>query len=201
MNVKMKDFGFYRPFFIVAALAIIFLGGWNYVLKRQYRQALLAFQRSKADLAKAFAEIKQIRRLIVAKNEMDKRGEWLQPELYFQKQLSKAGIDFKSYHIKPPRERSLKIRSGKKRKNVIDREVEISFKIKGRKNIQFIPRSNWFVALYNCEAGSKRWRLRELSIRAKEEFSSNVKKGNYPRELSDEWFIEKLMFVSREPKQ
>lgn len=201
MKKLLGDYGYFKVFLIANSIAFILLCGWFLLLKKNYALHLKAFKRSKVDLASSFSEIKQIRRLLVAKGEMERGGERLQPELFFQKQLSKAGIDFKSYHIKPPKERSLKILSGRKKKSVIDREVEVSFKVVNGKKRLSLPRSNWFVALYNCEAGSKRWRLRQLSIRAKEEANSQYKKGNYPAELSDEWFVDKLVFVSREPKK
>jgi|GEM_PF-2608363 len=193
--------GVYKTFLIVSLVALLFLSAWYFVLKVNYQEALRDFSRSKTYLINSFSEIKQIRRLLIAKGEMEKGGERLQPELYFQKQLSKAGIDFKSYHIKPPRERSYRIFSGKKKKRVIDREVEVSFKLQNGKKRFFLPRNNWFVALFNCEAGSKRWRLRHFSAKVKEAFDSKSRKGIYPSELTDEWFIEKLVFVSREPKK
>jgi hypothetical protein len=201
MKGSIWKFGLFKVSIAISGLVIIVLFGWYLFLKKDYHNALLDYQKSKSDLVKSFSEIKQIRRLLIAKNEMEKGGELLLPELFFQKQLSKAGIDFKSYHVKPPRDRNHKIQSGKKRKSVIDREVEINFKVKSGKKRLFIPRPNWFVALFNCEAGSKRWRLRQFSIRAKEEFKSQAKKGGYPSELSDDWYIDKLVFVSREPKK
>ena len=196
-----KKLGVYGTFLFISLFSLVSLSVWFFVLKVNYRNTFKDFNQSKIDLINAFSEIKQIRRLLVAKGEMERGGERLQPELYFQKQLSKAGIDFKSYHIKPPRERSYRIFSGKKKKRVIDREVEISFKLKNGKKHFFLPRNNWFVALFNCEAGTKRWRLRQFSAKAKEEFNSQSKKGNYPSELTDEWLIEKLVYVSREPKK
>ncbi len=186
---------------VCSAAAATGLGIWNLVLRKHYEEALRTFERAKGDIVKIHSELEQIRTFLIAKRDSERSGELLDPGVFFANQIAKkAGIDINDFKVNPEKEREVSIRRGRSRKRAIDREVEIGFKV-GRK-IKPIPRENLFVALFNCEAASHRWKLRELRIRAKEAVSRSHKRGTaYPAELSDEWVVEKMVFVSREPKK
>ncbi len=179
------------------------LGVWHLVLRSRYARSLAAFEQAKRDVVRIHSELQQIRVFLAAKRDAERTGEMLDPGVFFATQLTKrAGIDINDYQIKPIKEKGVKIKSGHATKNAVDKEVEIDFKVRRRNQIRPIPRENLFVALFNCEASSRRWKLRELKIRAKED-QKRPGRGvrAYPAELSDEWIVEKLVFVAREPKR
>jgi hypothetical protein len=79
----------------------------------------------------------------------------------------------------------------------IDQEVDITFK-RGGKDLP-LPRAYINAMLHLCESKSKVWKLRQLRIRNAEVVELGQSKQAPPKTVRDDWKIEKLMFVRREP--
>lgn len=78
-----------------------------------------------------------------------------------------------------------------------DQEVSITFKREG-KDLP-LPRAFINAVLFNCESGSKVWKVREIKLRNAEVKGFGRSREAPPKTVSDNWFVEKLRFVRREP--
>lgn len=183
---------------LFCVVACIGLGVWNWMLTKEVKAAKAAWQRSKSDYSKIIALTKEIQTLYEA---MDLQGDVdTDPLRYFVKQLSGAAkISRADYNFGDinPKERSLVGGGSKRTQRVTERVAPIKFV--GGKKKRFATREQVFVACYNSEKNSKRWTLQALKMRAREVLEGASAKKGYPEELSDEWFVDKMEFVSREP--
>lgn len=185
---------------LLCVVACIGLGIWNWMLGKQVADANRDWERTKKDYSAIIAKTKKIQSLYEA---MDLQGDIDQDALtYFVKQLSGAAkIPKKHYSFGDINPREMKVVTTVKRRRktqeIVERVAPIRFE--GGKNRKFVTREQIFVACYNAEKNSKRWSLQAIKMRPREVLEgANAKKG-YPEELSDEWYVDKLEFVSRAP--
>ena len=122
------------------------------------------------------------------------------PGAYLESQFVNAGIPGRDFTVSGgDRQRTLTLRIGNKSPKVVETEIVLNFKRSADKKPKAYPRKNIYWAIFNAERKSKRWRLRSLSLRAEQLKSKSIKKEGLPDELNDYWFIEKMIFVSRQP--
>jgi len=185
-----------KAMILVCVVASLGLGIWLWMLHQDFDRVQGSWRRAQRDVVEIHSLLKQIQPLYQAKDEQG-AGQGIDPGVYFETQLINYGR-FKKQHfvMKAIDERS--VLSGKNK--AVDRVQRIDFKPRNKQRLYF-PRSNIFRALYNCEKNSKRWKLRELHLVAKEAKERKGRKDQgYPDELSDEWAIDKFVFASREPR-
>lgn len=171
------------------------LGLWNSLLTAEFEDVQRSWRDAKRKVVDIHAILKEISTLYQAKDDQIKYGS--QAGVYFENQLTEyGGIPHKAYNLKERGEQTVKI-DGRK---AIEYTQEIDFSGRGRGERLLLPRENWFRAFYNCERNSKRWRLRELHLKCEEQFDrTRDKDAGYPEELSDKWYVQRLVFASREP--
>ncbi len=199
MKNFLKNMDTIELMILLGVLAVLGLGTWNFTLRKDLEQGKKTYRNAKSTIPAIHALLKQIPELYKARNEMRALGEDTDPSVYFQKQFTeKAQIHYKSFVVGAPREKSIRIRSGGSNKKALEREVSLDFSKASKEYRKPLPRKNLFHALFFTEANSKRWKLRSLQVHAKE--TEKHRRGfSYPEELSDEWIVKKLSFVSREP--
>jgi len=197
----MKKLDFTSALILIGVLACLGMAGWRYQLQNELEYARSAFEDTQRQIPEIDALIKELRDLKLSKKQIDEGLNDQVADTYFPAQLSAAGIGYTQYAIDPPRERDVKIKTRKgTTKPAIETEATINFKKgEGGKPRPF-SRENIYAAIYNSEAFSPRWRLRRLQLTNEDLRSKNRSKKGYPDELSDRWYIDRMMFVMRQPK-
>ena len=191
-----------KSLILICILASLGLGAWNWYLAKQFKEANAAWKRSQKDYVEVVALTKQIQTLYEALDQQG--GVNVDPLTYFQKQLegyAKIPSDSYSFGEVRTKERSLPGRGKKRRRTTKIREstFEVKFTHNRKRDRRYLTREQVFVALYNAEKNSKRWSLMTLKMKARAVVEGHNAKKGYPEELQDEWVIDKLQFVSREP--
>ncbi len=185
---------------LIGIVAVIGLGSWNYVLRKNLEQGRASFENAKTRSPEIHALLKQIPALYKAREEIIETGRENEPSVYFQNRFTNAGIHLKSYAVNVAKETFPKIKTaGKRTKYAKETEISLDFNKAEAKYKVAIPRKNIFSALFRTESRSKRWKLRTLQMTAVETKKKGRSSLAYPVELSDRWLIKKLAFVSREP--
>lgn len=113
--------------------------------------------------------------------------------LYFERRIlaaAKSGLKAADFQISNQQ----RVAAGR---SAQDQEVVITFQRDGKDAAW--PREFISAALFNCESGSKSWRLRYLKIRNDEMRDLRGAKAP-PKTVEDMWRIEKLVFARREPE-
>lgn len=201
MLKKLRNLDTTELLILVGLLGVLIFGGFHIYLRQQVNQSREELADAKRTIPQVFTLLKQIPDLYTAARDLQVGAEDVEFAPYFQRQLSMhAKIDLNSYQIGAPTTRTIDVMTGRTRKKAIETKVRIDFK-KGSREKVYIPRSNLFTALYNAEAMSRRWRLSQLKIRAKELDMKGARGKAPPEELSDEWSVEQLEFVSRAPER
>ena len=197
MRKLFRNMDLLKALILLCLVGSLGLGGWNLMLTGQLQEAKTSYTRAQTDVAEIFSLLKQIQPLYQAKDDQGAAGEG-DTLVYFQTQLTEfGGIPLNRYTLKPSRN-DVTI----DRKPATDFTLRVDFQSRGRGEERlYLPRMNLFRALYNCERKSKRWKLRELKIRAKEDVErTGPRDQGYPDELADEWYVDKLEFAAREPR-
>ena len=189
---------------LVGILGILIFGGFHFYLRGQVEESRKAFSGAKEDIVEIHGLLPLIPKLYQERQKMQAGAEDIDPAPFFQRQFTnEAKIDLLSYEFGSVQTREDRVSvinsQGKEvRKRARVRTIRMSFPSqRGEKT--YLPRSNLFRAIYNSEAASPRWRLRELAIRAKELDARGARGKAPPEELSDLWTVQRLEFVSREP--
>lgn len=197
MKALFRDMDWLKGLILFCVVASIGLGVWNYLLTKQVAETKRAWTRTQKDYSAIVAKTKQIQTLYEALDQQG--GEDVDPLTYFQKQLTEqAKIPGAAYSFGDINPRETMIAGkGRKSTRVLQRVVPIRFQT--GKNRKYVTREQVFVAAYNAEKNSKRWTLQSLKMRAKELLEGHSAKKGYPEELSDEWMVDKLEFVARQP--
>ncbi|MEZ5987677.1 MAG: hypothetical protein R3F30_00835 [Planctomycetota bacterium] len=183
----------------VGVLLCLGLGGWHLHLRGELTRAKDAF----ADLDRQLPEIEaRLKSIMEMKRESEAAAnsdlDNTDPRSYFQSHLHGARFALNDYQISIGSEQTRSFRIGKLTKRAKETEAEIRFKdVNGRGTGPF-HRQNIFKAVFDIEAHSNRWKLRELVLKNEDVKASRSKKG-YPDELSDRWEIDRLKFVRRDP--
>jgi hypothetical protein len=200
MKSLFRNMDFLKGLILVCILASAVLGAWDYLLQGQLEKARKAFRDAKADVVEIHALLKQIPALYKAQEELSQQGS--DPGVYFENQLTNfGGIPLQSYVLQDIKRTEVTVSTKKGSQKARDKVLTIDFRGRsGSKERLYLPRENLFKALWACERNSKSWRLRDLSIRSKDDVERKGRREDgYPAEIADEWFIEKLSFASREP--
>lgn len=199
MKRFFKNMDWLKGTILACILLSLGLGIWNWMLAKQLNEVRAAWKRTQNDYPEIVRQTKQIQSLYEA---LDQQGEDdIDHSIYFQKQLTEfAKIPTDAYKFGDVNPKQTSIASGKRNKTtqVLERVVPVKFEASGRTK-HFVTREQIFVAIYNAEKNSKRWTLQDLSMKAREVAEGYGPKKGYPEELSDEWLVTDLKFVSREP--
>ncbi|MCB9880647.1 MAG: hypothetical protein H6832_13545 [Planctomycetes bacterium] len=199
MKRLFSDMDWLKGLILFCIIASIALGIWNWMLAKQLDSVRTAWNRTQKDYSEIVQKTKQIQSLYEALDQQS--DEDIDHSIYFQKQLTEfAKIPSKAYTFGDVNPRETKI-AGKRRgqqTTVVERVVPIKFSTSKNDRL-YVTREQVFVACYNAEKNSKRWTLQDLSMRAKEVAEGYGPAKGYPEELSDEWQIQDMKFVSREP--
>lgn len=196
----MKKMDFTSALILIGVVACLGMGGWRYQLQTELSYARSAFEDTKRQIPEIDALIKELRDMKLSKKQIDEGLNDQIADTYFPAQLSSAGIGYTQYAIDPPRERDVTLKTRKGKKNAIETEATINFKKGEGSKPRPFSRENIYAAIYNSEAFSPRWRLRRLQLTNEDLRAKSRSKKGYPDELSDRWYVDKMIFVMRRPK-
>ena len=197
----MKKMDFTSTLILIGVIACLGMAGWRYQLQTELSYARTAWADTERQIPEIDGLIKELRDMKLSKKQSDEGVDDQVADTYFPAKLSSAGIGYTQYAIDPPREKSVPFKTKKRKtKNAIETETTINFKKgEGGKPRPF-SRDNIYAAIYNSEAFSPRWRLRRLQLANEDLRAKGRSKKGYPEELSDRWYIDKMIFVMRRPK-
>ncbi len=189
-----KKFDLYKVIIIASLVLSPVAGGWAYWLQGRI-----------AEGEKAIAQAKNPRGPLQAigllQQEIDgmraKSGSAqaeADPRTYFDVQVSRSSqslrrTDFILNTLQDTRVSDLK---------AVDRQWSIEFKEGGKTPL---PMARELITniLHNVEAHSPAWRLRTLHLKNRETRELRARGGKPPPEVSDEWFVDRMVFAKREP--
>ncbi len=196
----MKKLDFTSALILLGVLACLGMAGWRYQLETELSYAKSAFADTQRHIPEIDALIKELREIKRAKA-MNEEVDDLSADTYFPSQLSQAGIGYTQYTIETKKDREVNfVVRGRKKKRAIETEATLNFKKgEGGKPRPF-SRDNIHAAVYNSEAFSNRWRLRRLQLTNEDMRVKGRSKRGFPDELSDRWYIDRMVFVMRRPK-
>ncbi|MEZ5964647.1 MAG: hypothetical protein R3F56_12430 [Planctomycetota bacterium] len=189
-----QPFDLYKWIIIGSLVLMPVAGGWLYWLNKQ-----IAFgQKAIAAATDRKGEIETIGQLL---QEIDNQARSASaattedPEVYFDRQISRSSKDLKRNDYKIDYASGLKHNETKS----IDKVYKVEFR---RDNKQFaLTRELVQAVLFNIEANSPAWRLRSLFLRNEESGEKQLRMSGKkpPPELPDTWFVDKMEFARREP--
>lgn len=202
-----KSLDFWSSMILFGFLASAGLGGWHVLLLNKMKDTVEAYELATSgpgggQIVDILSDLKEIRELEKA---AQAGGRETDAGAYFQGQLSKGGISMTEYLIKEqaPRKERFKTKSGTKSAN--ERRVGIDFAARQTaKTRRYYSRAQLFSAMFNAESRSNMWKLRELKLTAEQvksrsRRSRRSREEGYPRPLNDQWYVDKMVFVAREP--
>jgi hypothetical protein len=195
MGKLFRNWDLLKAMIVAFLVAAGTLAVWNQVLAGQAEAARKAFERSKSELVtahKRLEEIQPLRRAVAEQGDLALAN----PDVYFQNQLvGKAGFASRDFSLFQSPPQTVPLGADKAEDTTMTIDI-----LPVGKETRFLPRANWFAAIYNCEKNSNSWRLRALTLRAKEDVvRQGARDAGYPEQLSDEWQVSKLVFASRRP--
>ena len=194
MKRLFKNMDALKAMILLGLVAAAGLGGWYWTLTKRFEDVKKAWKQANKDYPRIIAELKRIKVLY----EESKLPEvtW-GSNTYFQSQLTdRAKIPSNDYEIPQDKVKTVTHRTAKDKTMKADERVQ-EIRIEGRD--KYFTRDQIFAAIYNSEAKSRKWRLRQLSITAREQKDRRAREQGLPETLSDEWSIDKLVFAAREP--
>ena len=197
-----KKMDFTSVLILIGILACLGMAGWRYQLESELSYARSAWSATTHQIPEIEALIKELRDMKRTEALNNQGVNSMVADTYFPAQLSEAGIGYTEYTISEKKDKTVNFKTGrgKPTKHSLENETTLNFaKGAGGKPRPF-PRENIEAAVYNSEAFSPRWRLRRLSLRNEDIETKRRSKKGYPDELSDRWFIKKMIFVMRRPK-
>lgn len=196
----MKKLDFTSALILIGSLACLGMGGWRYQLQNELSYARSAWADTERQIPEIDALIKELRDMKLSKKQSDEGVDDLVADTYFPAKLSSAGIGYTQYRIDEKKDKEVSFKIKGKTKKALENEATINFKKgEGGKPRPF-SRDNIYAAIYNSEAFSPRWRLRRLQLVNEDLRVKTRNKKGFPDELSDRWYIDKMIFVMRRPK-
>lgn len=199
----LQELDLYKVIIVVSLALLPVVGGWAYYLQQKLEEARAAV----TSATKAGGDIEEIGKFQKAVEEQ-KRSEIMQstsPDnfaVYFQQCIFGDSLseEAKQQGVLQRNEFSIQeVQGDAAGRNARDRLVEIKFKPPGAGE-KLLPRSLLMAILFNCEANSQIWKLRELNIRnADEALRGSGRNKPPPPTLQDVWKVDKLVFASRQP--
>ncbi|MFQ5503577.1 MAG: hypothetical protein ACE5F1_02135 [Planctomycetota bacterium] len=207
MTKFFKNLDFWSSMILFGFLASVGLGVWHVLLLNKMKDTVKAYELATSgpgggQIVDILSDLKEIKELEKA---AQTGGRETDAGAYFQTQLLKGGISMTEYLVKEqaPRKVRFKTRSGNKTAN--ERRVGIDFAAtQTAKTRRYYSRAQIFSAVFNAESRSNMWKLRELRLTA-EQVKSKSRSGRrsreegYPRPLNDQWYVDRMVFVAREP--
>jgi len=195
---KLKDLDFWSTMILVGVLATIGCGIWNVVLRKQRDEVEAAWNaatKQHGQVATIIARLREIRALEASQSAVEN----IDPAVYLQTQMQNGGIPIDRFKV-TKRERKDKVRVGKRGRQqaVIEEEVDLDFKaMQNTREPVFYRRKVIYYGIFNAESQSPVWKLRQLRLVSREQKTRKRGKTTIQPPLSDEWYIEKMTFVSR----
>ncbi len=188
-----KQFDLYKWIIIGSLVVMPVAGGWVYWLEQQIaegnRGIATATRPNTGDLqtiGRLLAEIENQAKNAGASSTEDFK-------VYFDRMVSKSSQDLKRNDYQIDQVSALPHRDTKS----IDRLVKIEFKRDGK---QFsLPRTLVEAVMFNIEANSPAWRLRALTLRNETTKQMCTAGTKPPPEIEDNWLLDNMQFVRREP--
>jgi hypothetical protein len=197
-----RDMDLFKGVILGSVVVILGLSLWGWRLYDRLQRGERAMDAAKADHIASLATLqKQMQQL---KDDQLKIGGQINdddPTTYFFKVITDYGkVPRDPYKLKQEPARTVRTIA-----NAEDREVIVDFNPvqAGGRGKYYLTRNTIWTIVYNVEALSPRWRLRELRMVPREQVEKRMagRLSSYPETLSDEWQIEKMVFASRTPKQ
>ena len=188
-----KQFDLYKWIIIGSLVVMPIAGGWVYWLEQQIAEGNRGIA---AATRPSTGELQTIGRLLAeienqAKNAGASSAE--DRDVYFDRMISKSSQDLKRNDYKIDQVSALPHRDTKS----IDRLYKIEFKRDGK---QFsLPRTLVEAVMFNIEANSPAWRLRALTLRNETTKQMRTAGTKPPPEIEDNWLVDNMQFVRREP--
>jgi hypothetical protein len=197
----MKNLDLEKVIIILSLLLMPVAGGWIYMMNKELEKSEVAFRTCKATIE----EIHGLHQMIkLTKAELDKPGEDVDDAAtYFQNRAmasQKTGQSIlKREEITVNQKRATSVRRGGNGPEIgKDIEVKIDFgrSVRGGKPL---PRSFINAFIFNSEMLMPIWKLRNLKLTNKD--FKGLRGQNAPKdlEISDEWYVNELVFARRKP--
>ena len=196
----LRNFDLYKAIIFASVGLLPVVGGWAYWLSGQLDEAQAAVAAAK----KQGGDLEEIGKWMKGIEEQQKVNLNQQDaqevsEVYFQRRIleglrnanSPGALKSSDFTVTE----GAPVPAGK---GALDRLVEVKFR-RGGKDAFPLRRDFLLAVLFNSEARSQAWKLRELKAR-NATLSDRAHQGKAPpAETGDEWFVEKLVFASRIP--
>ncbi len=196
----LRELDLYKSIIFASLLLLPAVGGWACWLQGRLETAQAAIDAA----TKPNGDLEEIGKYMKGVEEQRKsnatqQGSQEDPGVYFQQRIFGGLRDTSAGALKRTDFSIIEGQPQPAGKGARDRVVTIDFK-RGGKDRFPLTRSFLLAVLFNCEAGSPIWRLRELKVR-NASMSDPGQRGNKapPPETVDEWMVEKLVFASRAP--
>lgn len=167
------------------------------------RSALFAIERAGGVLTEIGTLQKQVeKQRAMARSESNENFR-----IYFERQITEAarsGLQRQDFQILSPNTQPVTVRAaaGGVGSNAVDMTVGIDFRRAG-KDRWALPRDFLHAVILRIESGGTQvWKLRELKIANEESATPAYSRGGNktpPPEVADNWIVETMTYVSREP--
>lgn len=189
-----KTFDLYKLIIIASLVLSPAAGGWAYWLQGRIDdgQKALAHAKNPRGPLQAIGLLQQEIDGMRAKSGSSQAET--DPRTYFDVQVSKSSSglkrnDYVINNLQDARVSDLK---------AVDRQWSIEFKEGGKTHLPLARELITYV-LHNIEGNSPAWRLRTLHLKNRETRELRSRGAKPPPEVSDEWFVDRMVFAKREP--
>ncbi len=192
-----SDMDLFKGVILGSVVVILGLSVWGWRLYDRLQTGKRAMAAAKADDIASLATLqKQMQQLKYDQLKIKGQINDDDPTTYFYAVITDYGkVPRDPYKLKPEKGGGTNI------PNAEDREMVVDFSgAQVGKSKYYLTRNTIWTIIYNIEALSPRWKLRELKLRPKEEVEKTGRIAAYPETLSDEWMVDKMVFASRAPK-
>jgi hypothetical protein len=193
MKKLFGNMDLYKGMILGCLLLIPAAGAWVWWLKNRLEVA----EKAAAQARKPLGDLQMIGLL---QKQIERQAKQAQQvtgtdhyRTYMQGKLVQGGLRIDDAQVQNPLPRTV----GSLR--AIDKEFEVLF---GRERERLpLTRDYINVAIYNIESQLPIYKLRELKLVNRIILDQNLRRGDTPppSELPDEWYVEKMVFASREP--
>lgn len=194
MNL-FKKLDFWSGMILLGVVLSMGLGVWYLKQSAKFEQAKRAFRASKSSLPLIESMLTDLDGLIKAKDANAGQIDNIDAGSYIQAQFVNAEIPGGRFTVSGvDKQKTVSIRIDGKTRRVLETEVTLKFS-----KSDAYSRRKIYWAIFNVERNSKRWRLRNLALRAHQVKSSSRTKEGLPDQLDDDWIIDRMVYVSRQP--
>ncbi len=200
----LREMDLYKWIITLSLLLLAPVCWWAYSLQGELEVA----KKAVADATKRGGEIEQIGTLQKAVMEQRRSTVTQQSvspddfQLYFDRRIQESARtqDKESGEFRHTDYRLIELSGAGAGQGARDKLVKVEFRPPGQPE-KLLSRSFLLAMLFNCEAGSPIWKLRDLTISNADEALKRARKGPPPPQLDDVWKVESMVFAARQPSR